>query len=159
MGIEIERKFLVVGDDWRRAPAVPYAQGYLNRDKQRTVRVRIVEDAAWLTVKGASAGATRAEFEYPIPVADAQQLLGLCDGPLVRKLRRVVVHAGATWEIDEFQGDNAGLVVAEIELASEDAAFEAPPWLGAEVTHDARYFNSNLAAAPFSTWPEARAGA
>jgi adenylate cyclase len=159
MGIEIERKFLVIGDDWRAAPAQPYAQGYLNRDKQRTVRVRIVERQAWLTVKGANAGATRAEFEYPIPLADAEQLLALCDGPPVRKLRRVVVHAGATWEIDEFQGDNAGLVVAEIELTSEDAAFEAPPWLGAEVTHDARYFNSNLAAAPFSTWPEARAGA
>lgn len=152
MGIEIERKFLVVGDDWRQAPAVPYAQGYLNRDKQRTVRVRVVQDKAWLTVKGASHGATRVEFEYAIAVADAEQLLALCDGPLVRKLRRVVEHAGATWEIDEFQGDNAGLVVAEIELASEDEAFEAPQWLGAEVTHDARYFNSNLAAAPFSTW-------
>ncbi|MEP6505223.1 MAG: CYTH domain-containing protein [Betaproteobacteria bacterium] len=159
MGIEIERKFLVVGDDWRQAPAVPYAQGYLNRDKQRTVRVRIVRDQAWLTVKGASVGATRAEFEYAIPVADAEQLLALCDGPLVRKTRRVVVHAGATWEIDEFEGDNAGLVVAEIELASEDAAFEAPPWLGAEVTHDPRYFNSNLASAPYSTWPEARSRA
>ena len=155
MGIEIERKFLVVGDDWRQAPAVPYAQGYLNRDKQRTVRVRIVREQAWLTVKGVNAGATRAEFEYPIPVADARQLLALCDGPLVRKLRRVVVHAGATWEVDEFQGDNAGLVVAEIELAAEDAAFEAPPWLGAEVTHDPRYFNSSLATAPFSTWPKA----
>ncbi len=159
MGIEIERKFLVVGDGWRAAPALPYAQGYLNRDRERTVRVRIVETRAWLTIKGANAGATRAEFEYPIPVADAEQLLGLCDGPLVRKLRRVVVHAGATWEIDEFLGDNAGLVVAEIELASEDAAFERPPWVGAEVTHDARYFNSSLATAPFSTWPEARAGA
>lgn len=159
MGIEIERKFLVVGEAWRAAPAVAYAQGYLNRDKQRTVRVRLVEGQAWLTIKGASSGATRAEFEYPIPPADAEQLLALCDGPLVRKLRRAVVHAGATWEIDEFQGDNAGLVVAEIELASEDQAFEAPPWLGAEVTHDARYFNSNLAAAPFSTWPEARSRA
>jgi adenylate cyclase len=154
MGIEIERKFLVVGDAWRSAPAKAYAQGYLNRDKQRTVRVRVVEDAAWLTVKGASVGATRAEFEYPIPVADAREMLALCDGPLVRKLRRVVVHAGATWEIDEFEGDNAGLVVAEIELASEDAAFDPPPWLGAEVTHDARYFNSNLAATPYSTWPD-----
>ena len=159
MGIEIERKFLVVGDDWRAAPARPYAQGYLNRDKQRTVRVRIVEDAAWLTVKGATAGATRAEFDYPIPLADAEQLLALCDGPLVRKLRRVIVHAGCTWEVDEFQGDNAGLVVAEIELASEAQAFEPPPWLGAEVTHDPRYFNSSLATAPFRTWPEARAGA
>ena len=156
MGIEIERKFLVVGDGWRQAPAVPYAQGYLNRDKQRTVRVRVVEDSAWLTVKGASTGATRAEFEYPIPVADARELLAQCDGPLVRKLRRVVVHAGARWEIDEFQGDNAGLIVAEIELAAEDAPFERPAWLGAEVTHDPRYFNSSLATAPFCTWPEAR---
>ena len=156
MGIEIERKFLVVGDGWRAAPALPFAQGYLNRDKERTVRVRIVEDAAWLTIKGASVGATRAEFEYPIPVADARQLLALCDGPLVRKRRRKVVHAGATWEIDEFEGDNAGLVVAEIELPAEDAPFERPAWLGAEVTHDARYFNSNLATAPFSTWPQAR---
>ena len=156
MGIEIERKFLVVGDDWRAAPAAQYAQGYLNRDKQRTVRVRVVEASAWLTIKGANSGATRAEFEYAIPVADALQMLALCDGPLVRKLRRVIVHAGATWEVDEFQGDNAGLVVAEIELASEDSAFEAPPWLGAEVTHDARYFNSSLAAAPYATWPESR---
>ena len=154
MGIEIERKFLVVGDAWRQAPGTAYAQGYLNRDKQRTVRVRVVEDAAWLTVKGASVGATRAEFEYPIPVADARELLALCDGPLVRKTRRVLVHAGATWEIDEFEGDNAGLVVAEIELASEETHFEPPPWLGAEVTHDARYFNSNLAAAPYSTWAD-----
>ena len=152
MGIEIERKFLVVGEGWRQAPALAYAQGYLNRDKQRTVRVRIVEGRAWLTVKGANVGATRAEFEYPIPLADAEQLLALCDGPLVRKRRRVIEHAGARWEIDEFEGDNAGLVVAEIELASEDAAFEAPPWLGEEVTHDARYFNSNLATAPFRTW-------
>jgi adenylate cyclase len=159
MGIEIERKFLVVGDDWRAAPAVPYAQGYLNRDKQRTVRVRIVRDAAWLTVKGVSVGATRAEFEYAIPVADAEQLLALCDGPVVRKTRRVIEHAGAKWEIDEFQGDNAGLVVAEIELPAEDAEFERPGWLGAEVTHDARYFNSSLATSPYSSWPEARARA
>jgi adenylate cyclase len=152
MGIEIERKFLVTGDAWKLAPAVPYAQGYLNRDKQRTVRVRVVEGQAWLTVKGVSAGATRAEFEYAIPVADAEQLLALCDGPLVRKLRRVVVHEGSTWEIDEFQGDNTGLVVAEVELRSEDEAFAAPAWLGEEVTHDARYFNSSLATAPYSTW-------
>ena len=156
MGIEIERKFLVVGDAWRAAPGVPYAQGYLNRDKQRTVRVRVVRDQAWLTIKGANVGATRAEFEYAIPVADAEQLLALCDGPLVRKLRRVVVHEGSTWEVDEFQGDNAGLVVAEIELPSEDAPFERPDWLGAEVTHDPRYFNSSLATAPYCTWPESR---
>ena len=96
MGLEIERKFLVTGDAWRAAPAVPYAQGYLNRDKQRTVRVRIADDQAWLTIKGVSTGATRAEFEYPIPVDDARQLLALCDGPIVRKTRRVVEHAGPT---------------------------------------------------------------
>jgi len=156
MGIEIERKFLVVGDAWRAAPAVAYAQGYLNRDPRRTVRVRVVQQQAWLTIKGANTGATRAEFEYPIPVSDAEQLLALCDGPLVRKLRRKVEHAGRTWEIDEFQGDNAGLVVAEIELPAEDAPFERPAWLGAEVTHDPRYFNSSLASTPYSTWPDAR---
>jgi adenylate cyclase len=156
MGIEIERKFLVVGDAWRAAPALAYAQGYLNRDKRRTVRVRVVQQQAWLTIKGESAGATRAEFEYPIPASDAEQLLALCDGPLVRKLRRKLEHAGHTWEIDEFQGDNAGLVVAEIELPAEDTPFERPEWLGAEVTHDPRYFNSNLAAAPYASWPEAR---
>jgi len=156
MGIEIERKFLVTGDAWRAAPAVAYAQGYLNRDKDRTVRVRVVQQQAWITIKGASTGATRAEFEYPIPLSDARQLLALCDGPLVRKLRRRIEHAGAIWEVDEFQGDNAGLVVAEIELASEQAKFERPAWLGAEVTHDPRYFNSNLAARPYATWPDAR---
>jgi len=159
MGIEIERKFLVDGQAWREAPGQAYAQGYLNRDKQRTVRVRIVEDRAWITIKGASAGATRAEFEYAIPVADAQALLQMSDGPLVRKIRRKLEHAGHAWEIDEFQGDNAGLVVAEIELRAEDEAFERPGWLGAEVTDDPRYFNSNLAATPYSTWPESRRGA
>ena len=156
MGIEIERKFLVVGQAWRAAPAQAYAQGYLNRDKARTVRVRVAQQRGWLTVKGANEGAVRAEFEYEIPLADAEQLLALCEGPLVRKLRRVVEHAGARWEIDEFQGDNAGLVVAEIELPAADAPFVRPPWLGAEVTHDPRYFNSSLAAAPYCTWPEAR---
>ena len=159
MGIEIERKFLVSGDAWRAAPGRAYAQGYLNRDKQRTVRVRIVEQEAWITVKGASAGATRAEFEYAIPVDDARQLLALCDGPQVRKIRRELRLGAHLWEIDEFQGDNAGLVVAEIELHAEDEAFERPAWLGAEVTHDPRYFNSNLAAAPYATWPEARSRA
>jgi len=159
MGIEIERKFLVDGQAWREAPGQAYAQGYLNRDKQRTVRVRIVEDRAWITIKGASAGATRAEFEYAIPVADAQALLQMSDGPIVRKIRRKLEHAGHTWEIDEFQGDNAGLVVAEIELRAEDEAFERPGWLGAEVTDDPHYFNSNLAAAPYSTWPDSRRGA
>ncbi len=152
MAIEIERKFLVKGDAWRNDSGVQYRQGYLNRDKARTVRVRIAGEAGFLTIKGQSTGATRAEFEYPVPLNDAQALLALCDGPLVEKTRYIVWHAGHRWEVDEFAGDNAGLVVAELELASEDEAFERPAWLGAEVTHDPRYFNSNLATLPFCSW-------
>lgn len=152
MGIEIERKFLVVGDGWKTVPGVLYRQGYLNRDKARTVRVRIAGQLAFLTVKGVSVGATRAEFEYPIPMADAQALLALCDGPLIEKTRYVLQHGGTTWEVDVFAGDNAPLVVAEVELESEDQGFDRPDWLGEEVTHDARYFNSSLASRPFNTW-------
>jgi adenylate cyclase len=156
MGTEIERKFLVQGTDWRHATSVPFSQGYLNRDKERTVRVRIAGDKAFLTIKGVTQGATRAEFEYEIPVADAEHLLKLSDGPIVQKNRYVVVYEGSRWEVDEFLGDNAGLVVAEIELSSEDQQFSRPPWLGREVTHDSRYFNSNLASHPYSNWRDAR---
>nr|WP_315233862.1 CYTH domain-containing protein [uncultured Albidiferax sp.] len=152
MAIEIERKFLVTGSDWRQGAGTVFSQGYLNRDKQRTVRVRIAGAQGFLTIKGANRGATRAEFEYEIPLADAEQLLALCEGPIIQKVRRVLVHAGSTWEVDEFEGLNAGLVVAEIELASEDQQFERPAWLGCEVTDDARYFNSSLATTPFSAW-------
>jgi adenylate cyclase len=152
MGVEIERKFLVTDDRWKTGPGVAFRQGYLNRDKERTVRVRIAGERAFLTVKGKSVGATRSEFEYPIPEADAHALLKLCEGPLVEKTRHLVEHAGTTWEVDVFAGDNAGLVVAEVELQSEVQTFVRPPWLGAEVTHDARYFNSNLASHPFCNW-------
>ena len=156
MAVEIERKFLVAdisaGAAWRQVPGVVYCQGYLNRDKERTVRVRIAGIAAYLTIKGASVGATRAEFEYAIPLLDAEALLLLCEGPLIEKTRYVLQHAGTTWEVDVFAGDNAGLVVAEVELRSETQAFEKPDWLGLEVTHEARYFNSNLATHPFSRW-------
>lgn len=152
MAVEIERKFLVTGDAWRNDSGVLYRQGYLNRDKMRTVRIRIAGDAAFLAIKGKSTGASRAEFEYPVPMHDAQALLALCDGPLIEKTRYIVQHAGHRWEVDEFAGDNAGLVVAELELSAEDEAFDAPAWLGAEVTHDVRYFNSNLASQPFCTW-------
>jgi CYTH domain-containing protein len=152
MAIEIERKFLVLGDAWRQAAPTRFSQGYLNRDKARTVRVRIAGSAGFLTIKGLSQGATRAEFEYPVPLADAQALLALCDGPCIEKDRHLVAHAGHTWEVDEFFGANAGLVVAELELQSEDEAFERPAWLGEEVTHDPRYFNSSLASLPFSQW-------
>jgi adenylate cyclase len=149
---EIERKFLVTGSDWRTVAPVRISQGYLNRDKHRTVRVRIAGDAAFLTVKGVTTGATRAEFEYEIPRADAEAMLRMCDGPLVEKLRHRVQYGGFTWEVDEFQGENRGLVVAEIELDSEAQSFASPPWLGAEVTSDSRYFNSSLATNPFSRW-------
>jgi adenylate cyclase len=155
MAVEIERKFRVVGTGWRQGAGVRFSQGYLNRDKERTVRVRLAGDQAFLTIKGLTTGATRAEFEYPIPVADAEQLLKLCDGPVVEKIRRVVVaHDGFTWEIDEFLGENAGLVVAEIELPSEDRPFARPEWLGDEVTDDPRYFNSTLATFPYGQWPQ-----
>lgn len=152
MALEIERKFLVTEGAWQQAPGVLYRQGYLNRDKTRTVRVRVAGEAAFLTIKGVSVGATRAEFEYPIPLADAQALLALCDGPLIEKTRHVMTYEGTTWEVDVFAGDNAGLVVAEVELMAEGQPFARPEWLGEEVTHDARYFNSNLAAHPFTKW-------
>jgi CYTH domain-containing protein len=152
MAVEIERKFLVMGQPWLQVLGVVYQQGYLNRDKTRTVRVRIAGEAAFLTIKGVNVGATRAEFEYPIPLADAEALLALCDGPLIQKTRYLLDHAGTRWELDVFEGDNAGLVVAEVELESEDQAFARPDWLGDEVTQDARYFNSNLAVHPYCRW-------
>lgn len=152
MAVEIERKFLVVGDAWRDAPAVFYSQGYLNRDKARTVRVRIAGEEAFLTIKGTSIGARRAEFEYPIPLWDARELLAMCEQPLIEKNRRKILHEEFIWEVDEFLGENLGLVVAEIELPSEDTAFAKPDWVGEEVTDDAHYFNSNLSRVPFSHW-------
>lgn len=154
MAVEIERKFLVNGDAWRASVTThPIAQGYLNHDPARTVRVRRDGAHAFITIKGMTHGATRSEFEYAIPRADADALLALCAGSVVEKLRHVVPFAGLRWEIDEFLGDNAGLIVAEVELASEDQAFARPAWLGAEVTHDPRYFNSNLALHPWRMWP------
>ncbi|HEY9109896.1 MAG TPA: CYTH domain-containing protein [Roseateles sp.] len=154
MGIEIERKFLVAGDGWRRQAVsqTRFSQGYLSRDPARTVRVRIAGDAAFLTIKGATTGATRAEFEYAVPLTDAQALLGMCDGPVVEKIRHLCLFEGMTWEVDEFLGANAGLVVAEIELQSEGQAFARPAWLGTEVTGDGRYVNANLAVRPFTSW-------
>ncbi|MDG1873148.1 MAG: CYTH domain-containing protein [Mariniblastus sp.] len=152
MGTEIERKFLVTDDSWKTSEPVYYCQGYLNRDKYRTVRVRIAEDQGFLTIKGPTVGATRSEYEYVIPLEDAQELLGLCDKPLVEKYRRIIRYKGMSWEVDEFLGDNQGLVVAEIELDSESQAFDLPTWVGKEVTNDPKYFNSRLSSKPFSTW-------
>ncbi len=154
MGVEIERKFLVSGDAWREmGTPVLLRQGYLSSDPDRTVRVRIEGGGGTLTIKSRSVGATRSEWEYPIPLADAGELLDrLCQQPLIEKYRRRIEFDGNIWEVDEFLGANAGLVVAEIELASETQAFAKPDWIGEEVTHDRRYFNSSLIAQPFSGW-------
>ncbi|MGB7343279.1 MAG: CYTH domain-containing protein [Pirellulaceae bacterium] len=152
---EIERKFLTVSDAWRTSDPVYYCQGYLNRDKQRTVRVRVAGELAMLTIKGVTTGMTRDEYEYPIPLQDAKNLLQLCHQPLIEKNRSLVEHHGLTFEVDEFLGLNKGLVVAEVELASEDQVVDLPPWIGKEVTDDPRYFNSALSSCPFTTWPDA----
>ena len=154
MGVEIERKFLLAGDAWRGlGQAVLLRQGYLSSARERVVRVRIEGEQAMLTIKGANVGATRGEWEYPIPLADAVELLdGLCEQPLIEKVRHRIEHAGMVWEVDEFLGANAGMVVAEIELVSEDQPFEKPEWIGAEVSGDARYYNANLIRHPFSQW-------
>lgn len=161
MGIEIERKFLVTGDGWREAAheVVPMAQGYLNdlgaldRGEQKaSVRVRIQGEAAFLNLKSRELGHTRQEFDYPIPVADARALLALCVGGVIDKRRHYVRHAGHLWEVDEFLGDNAGLVVAEIELGHADEAFVKPAWAGRQVTDAARYYNLALASRPYSQW-------
>jgi adenylate cyclase len=156
MGIEIERKFLLKGDGWRGLgqPTV-MRQGYLVADPVRTVRVRIEGERAVITIKSKSTGASRGEWEYEIPVPDAAELLErLCEQPLVEKVRHRIAHAGHTWEVDEFQGENAGLLVAEIELGSEDEAFEKPDWIGQEVTGDKRYYNSSLIRLPYSKWKD-----
>lgn len=154
MSKEIERKFLVVGDKWRElAAGTQYRQGYLNSIKERTVRIRTIADKAFLTVKGPTVGVTRMEFEYEIPYDDCVQMLDhLAEQPIIEKNRYKIPMGGHVWEIDEFLGVNKGLIVAEIELGSEDEAFEKPDWIGEEVSGDPRYFNSNLVAHPYSTW-------
>jgi adenylate cyclase len=154
MGQEIERKFLVKGTAWKaQAAGTLYRQGYLSSVKERTVRVRIAGEKAFLTIKGLNKGVTRTEFEYPVPVDDAAAMLdGLCERPLIEKTRYVLPSGGYTWEIDEFHGDNDGLVVAEVELQRADDKPPLPEWVGEEVSSDARYFNSNLVKKPFKTW-------
>jgi len=154
MGVEIERKYLVEGDSWRGqiVSATRIVQGYLARGDV-TVRARIRGDRAYLTVKGRSQGIARSEFEYEIPVADAETMLAeLADGPVVEKTRHLVEVGGHTWELDVFSGANEGLVMAEIELADADEQFDLPQWAGAEVSDDPRYYNVNLAREPFSQW-------
>ena len=167
MGIEIERKFAVVGDAWRAhvGKSVGMVQGYLNDmasmrsgTQKASVRVRIAGESAFLNIKSREVGHTRQEFEYQIPVADAQDLLALCVGGLIDKTRHEVRHADRLWEVDEFQGENDGLIVAEIELPSADTVFDKPDWVGREVTDDLRYYNLALADRPYWRWtPEEKA--
>ncbi len=154
MAKEIERKFLVKNDTWRsQDKGKRYRQGYLNTAKERTVRARIAGDKGYLTIKGITIGAMRSEYEYEIPVADANEMLdGLCERPLIEKTRYHVPHDGLVWEIDEFEGENRGLIVAEVELKDEHQSLTLPDWVGEEVTGDPRYFNANLVAKPFSKW-------
>ena len=153
MGLEIERKFLVRGNDWRQNESATYRQGYLNIDEQRTVRIREDGSHAYLTVKGHVEGITRKEFEYRIPLEDALDMLdNLCEHPLIEKRRYKLEYGGLVWEVDEFFNENQGLTLAEVELVSEDQQIERPPWLGEEVTDDERYYNSNLVHRPYSHW-------
>jgi CYTH domain-containing protein len=154
MPIEIERKFLVVSEGWRHGvTGTLFRQGYLCTDPERTVRVRLAGDRGTLTIKGKTEGISRAEFEYPIPAAEVADMLDrLCLRPLIEKKRYRLEHAGRVWEIDEFFGDNEGLILAEVELESEEALLELPPWIGREVSDDPRYYNASLVQHPYSKW-------
>ncbi len=152
MGVEIERKFLVAGTGWKQGSGRRLSQGYLSQTGGVTVRVRIDEARGFLTIKGPTLGIRRAEFEYEVPVAEAHELLQLCLPQLIEKRRYEVMHEGQRWEIDEFLGENLGLVVAEIELPSEDTPISRPEWLGPEVSDDPRYRNSNLVLCPYKNW-------
>ena len=155
MGVEIERKFLVVGDDWRSAvsSSTRIVQGYLASTPEVTVRVRVRAERAYLTIKGRSSGISRSEYEFDIPVADAEAMLtDLAQGPVIEKTRHLLEVDGHTWELDVFAGANEGLVMAEIELGSADEQFTVPSWAGRDVSDDARYYNVNLARTPYSHW-------
>jgi len=154
VALEIERKFVIDQAAWvPQGSGVRFRQGYLSSKKERVVRVRIEGQSAKLTIKGATIGVTRSEFEYSIPLEDAAILLDrLCEQPLIDKHRHTEVHFGKTWEIDVFHGPNEGLVLAELELATEDEKFQRPAWVLAEVSGDPRYFNSNLVQNPYSHW-------
>ena len=153
MGVEIERKFLVKSDQWRDlASGELYRQGYIPT-LESTVRIRVVNDQGFITIKGITQGISRAEFEYEIPLEDATQMLDpLCKPPLIEKYRHKIELNGLVWEVDEFLGENRGLTIAEVELKSADQAIDLPEWIGEDVSHDPRYYNSNLTKHPFTTW-------
>jgi adenylate cyclase len=154
---EIERKFLLKSDAWRALAhrRQPMRQGYIAGSNRTSVRVRIAGDDAWLNIKSRRLGASRLEYEYAIPVHEARELLALAVGPLIDKTRHFVEHGGMTWEVDEFHGENEGLVVAELELDSEGQEFPPPSWIGIEVTELSRYYNACLVKHPYSAWTDA----
>lgn len=154
MAIEIERKFLLKNSDWRNQTSkeIEIKQGYLNSNKNRTVRIRVKGNIGLMTVKGKTINASRKEFEYQVPLEDAKEMLQLCEQPIIEKIRFEIQHNQKVWEIDEFIGINEGLIIAEIELDDEDEMFELPSWIGAEVTLDPKYYNSNLVENPYSQW-------
>lgn len=154
MAIEIERKFLVRNTAFlQHQTGTAFKQGYLNREGV-TVRVRVAGEQAFLTIKGKTRGLSRSEFEYPIPIADAKQMLALCALPAIEKTRYLIDHADKCWEVDVFHGANQGLIIAEVELDNENESLTLPDWVGREVSHEARYFNSQLASHPFCQWSE-----
>lgn len=161
MALEVEYKFLVADASWREDAddGVRMSQGYLANRDRLSIRVRVAGDKAWLNVKHAESLTVRHEYEYPIPLADAEALLATaCTGPQVEKTRYIVKHAQHVWEVDVFHADNEGLVMAEIELESPDERFQHPRWLGQDVSNDPRYLNQNLAKHPYGAWsPEERA--
>ena len=155
MAIEIEHKFLLTDESWREKvkKAIIFKQGYLSSMPTTSIRVRICDEQAWLNIKSATIGNKRMEFEYEIPLTDANQIIELlCKKPIIEKTRHYVEHEDNTWEIDEFHGENQGLIVAEIELDSETQPFTIPEWIGQEVTHDVRYYNNYLAVKPYNSW-------
>ncbi|MFH1155958.1 MAG: CYTH domain-containing protein [Pseudomonadota bacterium] len=155
MGIEIERKFLVRDSTWqtRGMTGTDMKQGYLKNTPDCTVRVRLAGGQGFITVKGRTTGASRLEFEYPIPAGDAREMLAtLCSGPIIEKIRYIIHFRGAEWVVDRFAGDNQGLVLAEIELDFPDQAVDIPDWAGNEVTHDPRYYNASLSLNPYVNW-------
>ena len=150
MGIEIEHKYLVKDDSYKRlsCSSSTIRQGFLSRDPERTVRVRVRDDQGFITIKGKGDGAAHPEFEYEIPLDDALRLLGLCEPPVIEKTRYIVMHDGNRWEVDEFHGNLEGLVLAELEVPSEDYRFSLPPFVGQEVTGNPKYYNSQLGIKP-----------
>ncbi len=148
---EIERKFLVKGESWRElGEGTLYRQGYITTQNESTVRVRVIGEKAYLTLKGKSQGMSRSEYEYEIPFEEAREILEeLCDHPQIEKIRYKIYLDNLVWEVDEFLGDNAGLIIAEVELKDEDQVINLPPWLAEEVTTDPRYYNSNLSRFPY----------